>query len=142
MKAVIIALIIACTITPAHAHHQSGYNYRPAKTLKFKRTRRPAMSSVSCLTPEARAILDQIQATFGPLRIVSTCRPGATIRGTNHPSYHRYGKAVDFIAPRGMKQAVVRWLINLHRGGVMTYHNFNHIHFDTGSFFVKLGARG
>jgi len=113
-----------------------------SKGLKFKRTRASASSSVSCLTPETKALLDQIQATFGPLRIVSTCRPGATIRGTRHPSYHRYGRAIDFTAPRGMKNAIVKWLAKLHRGGVMTYRNFNHIHVDTGPFFIKLGARG
>lgn len=133
MKALVILLsLMVATSAEAGSH----------KELKFKRTRAPASSSVSCLTGEMKALLGQIQATFGPLHIVSTCRPGATIRGTRKPSYHRYGRAVDFTVPRAIKAAVVKWLIRLRAGGVMTYRNFGHIHVDTGPFFVRLGARG
>lgn len=98
----------------------------------------------SCLTPVARALLGRIEAEFGPLRLVSTCRPGAVIAGSGRPSRHASGNAVDFNAPAGRKAEVVRWLIANHRsGGIMTYAGMNHIHVDIGRRFVSLnsGAR-
>jgi uncharacterized protein YcbK (DUF882 family) len=97
--------------------------------------------SRSCLNRETRQLLDRVEAEFGPVQIVSTCRPGAVIAGTNHPSMHRYGRAVDFNAPPGRKAAVVRWLAANNSGGTMTYASMGHIHMDTGPYrFVSLGA--
>jgi hypothetical protein len=97
--------------------------------------------SRTCLTPAARDLLARIEAQFGPVGIVSTCRPGAVIAGTSHPSRHASGNAIDFNAPAGRKAEVVRWLIaNHHTGGVMTYSDMNHIHVDVGRHFVALGA--
>jgi hypothetical protein len=96
-----------------------------------------------CLTPAARSLLGRIEAQFGPVRIVSTCRPGAVIAGTGRPSRHASGNAVDFNAPKGRKAEVVRWLIANHRsGGVMTYATMNHIHVDIGRRFVALNSGG
>ena len=95
-------------------------------------------TSVTCLTWEARALLNRIRAQFGSVEIVSTCRPGARIAGTNHPSRHASGQAIDFRVP-GKKGQVVRWLIaNHHNGGVMTYRDMDHIHVDIGPHFVAL----
>jgi hypothetical protein len=97
--------------------------------------------SRGCLTPAARDLLGRIEAQFGAVRIVSTCRPGAVIAGTGRPSRHASGNAIDFNAPKGRKAEVVRWLIaNHHSGGVMTYSDMHHIHVDIGRHFVALGA--
>ena len=138
---VLILLTFAAPSYAAHYHHRHQYHTQH-KTLKFKRIRRLPLTNISCLTPATRAAFGELQAIFGPLRVVSTCRPGATIRGTNRPSQHRYGKAIDFTVPRGKKSAVVRWLMKNFSGGIMTYCNHSHIHMDTGPHFIKLGARG
>lgn len=94
-----------------------------------------------CLTPAARGLLNRIEAQFGHVRLVSTCRPGAVIAGSGRPSRHASGNAIDFNAPAGRKGEVVRWLIANHRrGGVMTYRDMNHIHVDIGRHFVALAA--
>jgi hypothetical protein len=95
----------------------------------------------TCLTSSARDLLARIEAQFGSVGIVSTCRPGAVIAGSGRPSRHASGNAIDFNAPGGRKTEVVRWLIANHRsGGVMTYSDMNHIHVDIGHHFVALGA--
>jgi SH3-like domain-containing protein len=95
----------------------------------------------SCLKPAARALLDRIEQKFGPVRVVSTCRAGAMIAGTNRVSRHASGNAIDFDAG-GRKPAILEWLIANHRaGGVMTYAGLDHIHVDIGPHFVSL-ARG
>jgi hypothetical protein len=99
--------------------------------------------SRACLTPAARDLLARIEAQFGPVRIASTCRPGAVIAGSGRPSRHASGNAIDFHAPAGRRAEVVRWLIANHRaGGVMTYASMNHIHVDIGRRFVALGTGG
>ena len=52
----------------------------------------------TCLTPPARALLERIEEKFGRVKLVSTCRPGATIAGTGRPSRHASGNAIDFDA--------------------------------------------
>ncbi len=95
-------------------------------------------SSGSCLTSEARALLGRIQAKFGRVEIISTCRKGARIASTGRPSKHASGQAIDFRVP-GRKREVVKWLINNHyNGGTMTYSDMDHIHVDVGSHFVAL----
>lgn len=97
-----------------------------------------AAPSRACLTPAARSALERVEAAFGPMQVVSTCRPGATVRGTGRPSRHASGNAVDFKAG-ARKAAVVRWLIANHHGGIMTYRGMSHIHIDVGPRFVALG---
>jgi uncharacterized protein YcbK (DUF882 family) len=100
-------------------------------------------TSRGCLTPAARALLGRIEAQFGRVQVVSTCRPGARIAGTGRISRHASGNAVDFNAPGGRKAAVVRWLIaNHHSGGTMTYAGMAHIHVDIGPRFVSLNSGG
>ncbi len=99
-------------------------------------------SSRDCLKPEARALLGSIESQFGPVQIVSTCRPGAVIAGSGKPSKHRYGLAIDFNAG-ARKGAIVQWLIaNHHAGGTMTYAGMSHVHVDIGQRFVSLGSGG
>ena len=106
--------------------------------------RRGGGASRTCLTADTRAVLNRLEARFGTVKVISTCRPGAVIAGTNRPSYHRYGKAVDFNVPRGVSEAaVVQWLYANNRGVVMTYRNMGHIHFDTGSYHkIAYGGGG
>ena len=96
----------------------------------------------TCLRPAARALLERIEAEFGPMQIISTCRPGARIAGTGRISKHATGEAIDFNAG-GRKGEVVRWLIANHKsGGIMTYAGMSHIHVDVGYHFVALNADG
>jgi hypothetical protein len=93
-----------------------------------------------CLTPAARALLDRIEVRFGPVRLVSTCRQGATIAGTGRPSRHASGNAMDFDAG-SRKGAIIEWLIANHLdGGTMTYPRMDHIHVDIGPRFVALAG--
>lgn len=124
------------------------YQKRSTKRYAKARYRKASRSygggaSRSCLKPSARALLNRIEGRFGRVQVVSTCRPGATVRGSGRPSKHRYGLAIDFRAPAGKKQQIVNWLRANHgSGGTMTYSNHGHIHVDIGHRFVKLGARG
>jgi peptidase M15-like protein len=100
----------------------------------------------SCLPGSVKAKLAQIRAKFGPVRIVSTHRPGARIAGSGKRSYHASCRAVDFHAPRGKYRQVVAWLKRSHSGGVGTYScGMNHIHIDNGPrvrFHHCVNARG
>jgi hypothetical protein len=101
---------------------------------------RGSSASRSCLTPAARSLLGRIEAQFGQMQIVSTCRPGARIAGSGKVSRHASGNAIDFNAG-SRKGAVVRWLVANHRsGGTMTYSHSSHIHVDIGQHFVSLSG--
>jgi hypothetical protein len=94
----------------------------------------------TCLTEPARALLDAIEAKFGAVRLISTCRPGATIAGTGRPSRHASGNAIDFDAG-GRKGEIVAWLVANHKaGGTMTYPDMDHIHVDIGRHFISLAG--
>jgi hypothetical protein len=115
----------------------------PVPQLALRPPRRDSKSDRlrACLKPEARALLDRIEAEFGPMEIISTCRPGARIAGTGRISKHATGEAIDFNAG-SRKGDVVRWLIANHKdGGTMTYAGMSHIHVDVGHHFVALNAR-
>lgn len=123
--------------------HRSASRSRSRGHKHHSHSHAGAGTSRGCLQASARALLNRIEAQFGAVQIVSTCRPGAVIAGSGKPSKHRYGLAVDFNAPSGKKGAIVSWLIkNHHSGGTMTYAGMNHIHVDVGSRFVSLGAGG
>lgn len=105
------------------------------------RSYKGASASRSCLTAPARSLLSRIEQKFGPVQVISTCRPGARIAGTGKISRHASGNAVDFSAG-GRKGAILNWLIANHRsGGTMTYSHMNHIHVDIGPHFVSLAGR-
>jgi hypothetical protein len=114
---------------------------RPVNARGFVIFSRSAGTSRTCLAPAARDLLARIEAQFGAVGIISTCRPGARIAGSGRPSRHASGHAIDFNAPAGRKADMVRWLIANHRsGGVMTYSDMGHIHVDIGHRFVALGS--
>jgi uncharacterized protein YcbK (DUF882 family) len=131
-----------------HGTHHTYHHHRSAHAVARHGGSRHgddgAGVSRSCLTPDTLSLLNRVAAVFGPVQVVSTCRPGAVVAGTNHPSQHRYGRAVDFNAPPGKKAAIVQWLIaNNPSGGTMTYASMGHIHMDTGPYhFVSLNSGG
>lgn len=110
---------------------------------RASRQSRQASIGRSCLTSDTRAVLDRAEAHFGvTFQLVSTCRPGAVIAGTNHVSEHAHGRAVDLMVPRSVsKQAVVRWLYANAKGVTMVYRGMAHVHFDTGPYH-KLACGG
>ena len=102
--------------------------------------RDPPEAPRTCLTSPARALLERIEEKFGPVKLVSTCRPGATIAGSGRPSRHASGNAVDFDAG-SRKAEIIEWLVaNHHDGGTMTYTDMDHIHVDIGPHFVSIAA--
>ncbi len=93
-----------------------------------------------CLTSAVHAVLDKIEARFGPVKVISTCRPGARIAGSGRISRHASGNAVDFEAG-SRKGAIINWLVANHKtGGTMTYADMSHIHIDVGQHFVSLAG--
>jgi len=120
----------------AHAQPDAGEEPQGAPAS----VRDPADAPRTCLTSPTRALLERIEAKFGPVKLVSTCRPGAMIAGTWRPSRHASGNAVDFDAG-ARKAAIVEWLIaNHHEGGTMTYADMSHIHVDIGPYFVSIAG--
>lgn len=88
-----------------------------------------ASASRSCLTSDTRAVLARLESRIGGVQVISTCRPGATIAGTGRPSFHRYGKAVDFNT-RNKAGAIA--FLRTQGVFVMTYCGMGHVHFNTG----------
>lgn len=110
-----LAFVLAATLLPASAQAHGGGTSR------------------SCLTAQTRQVLAGLEARFGTVRVISTCRPGAVIAGSGMPSQHRYGKAVDFMPAPGQRAAMMAWLRSNANGAVITYAS-GHIHFDTGGY--------
>ena len=124
-----VAVLAASTFTISVAEARSSH-----------RSHGSSGTSRSCLTGAARGLLSRIEQKFGAMQLISTCRPGARIRGTGRVSRHASGNAIDFNAG-GRKGAVVQWLIANHRsGGTMTYSGMSHIHVDIGQHFVSLAG--
>jgi len=144
MRNVLIATLIAAAATilaPLSAEAKRYYgdtSLSSRSVTKHARSGGSASTSRSCLTSSARAILNKIEAKFGEVQIISTCRPGARIATSGRPSKHASGEAIDFRVP-GKKKQVVQWLRNNHGGGgTMTYSDMDHIHVDVGYHFVAL----
>jgi hypothetical protein len=151
-----VCFVLAIQMMPAEARPYCGYdgrNYgqsrkapnrsrpsRPAHSVGARHAGEVSGASRSCLSSPARALLQRIEANFGPVRAISTCRAGARIAGSGRISRHASGNAVDFEAG-SRKGAIVKWLIaNHHAGGTMTYSGMSHIHVDIGQRFVSLSA--
>lgn len=92
-----------------------------------------AAAPQSCLPGSLKSALSQIRKKFGQPTVLSTHRPGATIRGSGKRSLHASCRAIDFHPPRGKYKAVLAWLKQNHNGGIGTYSGtHNHIHIDNG----------
>jgi hypothetical protein len=92
-----------------------------------------ASTSEGCLPSSLRQRLAQVRSQFGPIRVISTHRPGARIAGSGRVSLHASCQAVDFVPPAGKYSQVAAWLQANHGGGVGTYSS-GHIHIDSGSY--------
>ncbi|MEQ1697562.1 MAG: D-Ala-D-Ala carboxypeptidase family metallohydrolase [Hyphomicrobiaceae bacterium] len=140
-KVLFAVLVTACAALAPLAAHAKRYhgdtNDRGRQSQRHSPSRTGGEASRSCLTSEARSVLNKIEAKFGRVEIVSTCRPGARIATSGRPSKHASGRAIDFRV-RGQKSQVIQWLRNNHGGGTMTYSDMDHIHVDVGHRFVAL----
>ena len=117
-----------------------GAEAKPEEKKAEKRVADAKGAPRKCLTTAARALLEQIEEKFGPVRVISTCRPGARIAGSGRISRHASGNAVDFDAGK-RKGEIVKWLVANHKkGGTMTYPDMSHIHVDIGRHFVSLAG--
>ncbi len=146
-----IGFAFACSIGSAQASPYFGFDGRHYGELEnapdFGRSKTVEHGKLDhadaprkCLKPEIRALLEKVEDVFGPVEVISTCRPGATIAGSGRPSRHASGNAVDFEAG-GRKASIITWLVaNHHTGGTMTYSDMSHIHIDIGPYFVALAA--
>jgi uncharacterized protein YcbK (DUF882 family) len=106
----------------------AGGNFLPS----MAEARGGATTSESCLPGVIKSRLAQVRKNFGSIQVVSTNRPGATIRGSGNRSYHASCRAADFVPPKGKYGTVTKWLYANHEGGVGTYTCMNHIHIDNG----------
>ncbi len=136
----VLSLVLAATasnVADARTYNDDGMHFRD-RAMTSRAISRLSGTSTACLTSAARNLLAKIRAQFDGVEVVSTCRPGATVAGTNYQSKHASGQAIDFRVP-GRKAEVVRWLIaNDRMGGIMTYNDMDHIHVDVGPRFVAL----
>jgi hypothetical protein len=86
-----------------------------------------------CLPGELKSVIGQIEQRWGGVKVISTHRPGARVRGTGRPSRHANCNAIDFRPAKGTFREVANWLKANHEGGVGTYSGrLNHIHIDNG----------
>jgi hypothetical protein len=147
-----IGVALVFSATSAQAAPYFGFDGRtygePAKAPNWGRPEAKNVPRVAddkgaprkCLTPAVRAVLDKIEVRFGPVKVISTCRPGARIAGSGRISRHASGNAVDFEAG-SRKGAIINWLVANHKtGGTMTYGDMSHIHVDVGQHFVSLAG--
>jgi uncharacterized protein YcbK (DUF882 family) len=147
-----VALIFSATSSAQAGKAYFGYDGRsygePVQALNWGRPEAKNVKPVKddpaaprkCLTKPVHDLLDKVEARFGPVRVISTCRPGARIAGSGRISRHASGNAVDFDAG-SRKGAIINWLVANHKtGGTMTYPDMSHIHIDIGQHFVSLAG--
>ena len=127
LRLIAAALVLASVASPAFAFSWSVYSDQAIQ--RTLRGYAKASTSRSCLTGDTRAVLARLESRVGKVKIVSTCRPGARIAGTNRQSKHAIGRAVDFNT--GKKAAAISFLRS-QGVFVMTYCGMSHVHFNTG----------
>ena len=91
------------------------------------------LASPDCLAKPLRAVLAEVAANFGPLRVNSTCRSkrhNAKVGGARR-SYHLTGNAVDFRIS-GAVQPVLDFLTGKRTVGGLKHYGFGVFHIDTG----------
>ena len=113
---------------------QQRRHRRPIKLNIQPAVYQSASRSRDCLSPATRELLSRLEARFGRVNLVSTCRPGARI-STGHLSWHARNRAFDFLVPKGVdKRDVMVWLGKNSPGVTISYRSMDHIHTDTGDF--------
>lgn len=86
-------------------------------------------TSIACLPPRLKLILDKIADRFGAVKVTSTWRPPWRAR---RGSYHKRCEAMDFRVPGMRPRTVLEWARALpEAGGNKVYWN-GLIHIDTG----------
>lgn len=120
---------------------------RQKKSTKTYKKTAPPLKTISSLKPASRSHLIrwkghrmpatvaeklmEVERLFGPVTIISSCRPGATVKNSGRPSMHSYCRAIDFNPSKGRYSQVANFLKSTWSGGVGTYSGrFNHIHID------------
>jgi hypothetical protein len=91
------------------------------------------VASPDCLAKPLRAVLAEVAANFGPLRVNSTCRSkrhNARVGGAKR-SYHLTGNAVDFRI-FGAVQPILDFLTGKKTVGGLKHYGFGVFHIDTG----------
>ena len=91
------------------------------------------VANAECLAAPLRAVLAEVAANFGPLRVNSTCRSkrhNARVGGAKR-SYHLTGNAVDFRIS-GSVGAVHAFLSGKRVVGGLKHYGFGLFHIDTG----------
>lgn len=88
----------------------------------------------ACTPAPLVAMIADVERRFGPVKVISSHRPGARIFGTGYPSLHASCRAIDFHPAKGQYTKVVDYLMRNWRGGIGTYSGrFHHIHIDDGT---------
>lgn len=86
-------------------------------------------TSIECLPPRLKAILNKVVEKYGAVKVTSTFRPPLRAR---RGSYHRRCEAMDFRVPGVRPRSVIEWARALPEvGGHKVYWN-GILHIDTG----------
>jgi hypothetical protein len=119
----VIAFVLAClfTATPAVAHRHVSHHIRYHDVEHV---------SLAHIIPALAVKTQQIVSICG-CRVISALRPGAVVAGTNHPSLHRDGRAVDL---QGNPHCIYSMLQGFSGGYSIDYNVVHHVH-------VSLGGR-
>jgi uncharacterized protein YcbK (DUF882 family) len=123
---------------PSKIKKQPAKRQSTSLPVQSQSTNLPAKSKTSlnrdCLTPDTRELLSRLEATFGRVNLISTCRAGARMP-TGDVSWHARNRAFDFVVPKGIdKRDVMVWLGKNSPGVTISYRSMAHIHTDTGNF--------
>lgn len=86
---------------------------------------------MDCVPISLRNVLADVERTFGPVRVTSTHRPHAVVKGSHRPSFHRDCRAVDFRVS-GKRRAVIAFLRRDPRVQGLGVYGDGHIHIDNG----------
>ena len=92
------------------------------------------VASADCLAAPLRAVLAEVAAKFGPVRVNSTCRSkrhNAKVGGAPR-SYHLTGNAADFRIPGTAVKEVHAFLSGKRVVGGLKHYGFGVFHIDTG----------
>ena len=83
----VLSLVLAASgpsMVDARSYNGDGYRSQDS-VMTSRRMSGLSGTSTTCLTSEARNLLSRIRTQFSNVEIVSTCRPGAKIAGTDYP---------------------------------------------------------
>ena len=136
-------LLAAAHVSPASANESSAAlknsprQHHAGDQVSTARRHGAPSTSRACLPYELKNALATIESRFGPVKVVSTHRPGARIAGTHYASFHATCRAVDFHPAPGRYREVLAYLRSNWNGGIGTYSGQqHHLHIDVGQKIV------